>query len=75
MNKKRRQEIKKNIESLEAIKNNLENILADEEDYFDNMPENLQGSIRGEDSENAIDVLNDTIDTISECIDDLNNIV
>ena len=38
MNKQRRSLIKRNIDTLENIKENLESILSDEEDYFDNMP-------------------------------------
>lgn len=75
MNKQRRKEIQKNIQLLEEAKNNLENILSDEQDYFDNMPENLQGSIRGEDSEEAIDVLQEAIDAIDECVSSLNDII
>ena len=75
MNKKRRKEIENNMNSLEVIKSNLEYILSEEEDYFDNMPENLQSSIRGEESENAIDVLTEIIDTIGDCIDSLDEII
>ena len=78
MNKKRRKRISNVINEinlakkhrdllktrLEEIKNELENILYEEEDYFDNMPENLQGSIRGEDAEEAIDYLTDAIDSL-----------
>lgn len=74
MNKQRRNKIKNNINALEIIKSNLEDILSEEEDYFNNMPENLQGSMRGEDSEEAIDALTEAIDLINECIDNLCNI-
>ena len=60
---------------LENIKGNLESILSDEENYFDNMPENLQGSIRGEESEEAINSLNEAIEVIENCIDLLNEII
>lgn len=75
MNKKRRIEIKSKINSLENIKSELESILSDEEYYFDNMPENLQGSLRGEESECAIDMLNEVIEAIDSCIENLNEIV
>lgn len=75
MNKQRRKNIKNNIDALGVIKNNLEDILAEEEDYFNNMPENLQGSIRGEESEEAIDILTEMIDAIEECIDNLDGIL
>ena len=74
MNKQRRQLIKKNIDILEVVKSNLESIMEDEQDYFDNMPENLQGSSRGEIAEEAIDLLNDIIDKIDDCIDSLDGI-
>ena len=75
MNKQRRNLIGENINLLEKIKNNLEDILSDEEFSFDNMPENLQGSLRGEESETAIDVLSEAIDDIENCIEKLNEIV
>lgn len=74
MNKQRRKSISDNIKLLEDIKSNLEEILSDEEMYFDNMPENLQGSIRGEESETAIDILSTSIDELGSIIDSLNEI-
>lgn len=74
MNKDRRKSISDNIKLLENIKSKLEDILSDEEMYFDNMPENLQGSIRGEESENAIDALNEAIENLDSVIDSLNEI-
>ena len=74
MNKDRRKSISDNIKLLENIKSKLEDILSDEEMYFDNMPENLQGSIRGEVSENAIDALNEAIENLDSVIDSLNEI-
>lgn len=71
MNKQRRKEIGNQIKALENIKDNLGSILSDEEYYFDNMPENLQGSIRGEDSENAIDLLTESIDALEDLINSL----
>lgn len=74
MNKQRRKSISENINLLENIKSNIEDILSDEECYFDNMPENLQGSLRGEESQEAIDLLNEAIDNLNSCIDNLNEI-
>ena len=75
MNKERRKQIKNQIYKLEDIISNLESILSDEEYYYDNMPENLQGSLRGEQSEEAIDVLTEVIDSAQELIDNLNEIM
>ena len=71
MNKARRKLIQKEINVLEmgedvaqtvAI---LEDVLYTEEAAYDNIPENLQGSWRAEESEEAIDVLNDAIDLLT----------
>ncbi len=77
MNKLRRKKIKsviialKNItkyDSINLIKNEIENILWEEEDAYDNMPENLQYSMRGEASSEAIDSLQDAVDALDEVI-------
>ena len=68
MNKQRRQKIKEIRKEIEDCKENLQKILDEEQYYFDNMPENLQGSVRGSDSEDAID-------TMESCIEDLENII
>ena len=74
MNKQRRKEISMQIKNLENLKENLEIILSDEECYFDNIPENLQSSIRGEESESAIDILSEAIDSLDEIINSLQEI-
>ena len=68
MNKQRRQKIRDVRKEIENCKESLQKILDEEQYYFDNMPENLQGSVRGTDSEDAID-------TIETCIEDLENII
>lgn len=68
MNKQRKQKIRDVRKEIENCKDNLQKILDEEQDYFDNMPENLQGSARGSDSEDAIDI-------IESCIEDLENII
>lgn len=71
MNKKRRKLISDNITLLENIKSNIEDILSDEEFSFDNMPENLQGSLRGEESETAIDLLGSALEDLDNAINSL----
>lgn len=44
----------------------LEDVLYAEEAAYDNIPENLQGSWRAEESEEAIDALNDAIDLLTD---------
>lgn len=71
MNKQRKQKIKEVRQQIESCKNDLQIILDEEQDYFDNMPENLQGSIRGSDSEDAIDTLESCIDELDEIVKEL----
>lgn len=69
MNNARRKEINSIIEQIAELKDNLENILEDEDDYRDNMPENLWGSKRYEISENASSNLEFGISSLEEVID------
>ena len=75
MNNNRRQQLRKLIERIESLKNELEMIASDEQDYFDNMPENLQGSMRGSDSEEAIDKMEDAVTSIEEAIEAIEEIL
>lgn len=53
-------------ESVDQVLDILESVLFDEEDAYDNIPENLQGSWRAMESEDAIDALNDAIDLLTD---------
>lgn len=77
MNNKRRKEIKNCIVALhktnsnvDVVLENLNDILMDEDYYRDNMPENLQGGIRYEESEEASDYLNDAISYLTDALDE-----
>lgn len=82
MNKQRRKELANivsamenvstpiDIEELEGIKSDIEMVLMDEEMAFDNMPEGLQYSMRGEASQEAQDNMGEAIDAIDEFISD-----
>ena len=74
MNKERRSKISKIISDIETIKSKLQDVLSDEEFAFDNMPENLQSSMRGEESEEAIECMNEAIESLDEALDQLNEI-
>ena len=76
MNKNRRKELMEWVKKAEEwavqgeeLKDELENICSEEQDYFDNMPENLQGSMRGMDSEEAIDKMNEAIESMDNAIE------
>lgn len=74
MNKERRTQIKKLTNELEDVKTKLKYILRKEEGILDNTPENLQGTDRYSESENAIDVLDD-VDGLESAIESLNEII
>lgn len=59
---------------IESIKDEIENILWEEQDAYDNMPENLQYSMRGEESSDAIDSLQEAVDALDEAIDIFNEL-
>lgn len=75
MNKQRRKEIQTISNDLLPLMTSIEDLLAEEQDYFDNMPENLQSSEKAEISENAISYLEEALDNIRECIDNLESIL
>lgn len=75
MNKERRTQIKQLTNELENIKTKLKYISRKEEGILDNTPENLQGTDRYSESENAIDVLDDVVDDLESAIESLNEIV
>lgn len=75
MNKVRRANIKETVDLIERVKSVLERILDEEQDYYDNIPENLQSSQRAEDSEDAISNLEDAISNLEEAIGNLEEVV
>lgn len=69
MNNARRKELSKIINMLEQAKDALEPVLYEEQDCFDNIPENMQYSLRAQDMENAVARLEDALDDIEDAID------
>lgn len=71
MNKIRRKNLQTIIDRLKDIKADLEEITYEEEEYRDNIPENLQSSEKYERADEACDNLNDAADTLNEVIDSI----
>jgi hypothetical protein len=78
MNKLRRKELDSVVIDLSAIEERndlyccigtLENIMSDEQDYYDNIPDNLKYSYRAESSERAIECLDDALDYMNGAYD------
>lgn len=73
MNKFNRKQLEQAIQFVEDAKSLIENIKDDEQGKFDNMPESLQGSEKGQafeqnanDPEEAMGSLDEAIDKINE---------
>lgn len=75
MNKKRRDELNQISTMLEMIKEKIQDVLTDEEWAFDGMPENLQGSERGERSVEAQESLSEAMDKIDEVAEFLSDAI
>lgn len=71
MNKQRRKVIRELIEQAQELNQQIEEVLQEEQDYYDYMPENLQGSERGENAQEAICNLEDAQSSIEDCISNL----
>lgn len=68
MNKVRRKELQELYDIISEAKERLE-MLHDEEEYKDNMPENLQSSERYEKAEAAVDALGSAVSSLEEVLD------
>lgn len=68
MNKVRRKNLQSIANQLEYLKTQIEDICSDEEEYRDNIPENMQGSERYEKADTACDNLSDAVDNLEEVI-------
>lgn len=68
MNKIRRKNLQAIINQLEELKSSLEHLQAEEEEYRDNIPENMQGSERYEKADEASGNLSGAVDNLEEVI-------
>ena len=75
MNRNRKEKIKKIYDELRRYIGELNELHDEEEEYHDNIPENLQGSAKAETSEEAIVSLDNAAESISEACDYLEGII
>lgn len=71
MNKIRRKSLEEVIAKIQELSEEIESFMADEEEYRDNMPENLQGSERYEKVDEACSAMQDAIDNLEEAVENL----
>ena len=68
MNAARRKELKRALEMLDAAKTILEQVAEEEQEAYDNLPEGIQDSEKGEQ-------IYDNADTLSGYMDDLDDMM
>jgi hypothetical protein len=72
MNRDRRDRIAKLTDTLGELQSELESLAEEEREAFDNMPESLQSSDRGQAAETASDALDSAVSSLTDLIDYLN---
>lgn len=71
MNNPRRKKLAKLQEQIEELRMALEEVLEEEQEAFDNMPENLQYSEKGERAEGCISALEDAVSNLEEAVENI----
>lgn len=71
MNNPRRKKLNTILEQLIKIHATLEEVKDEEQDYFDNIPENLRNSERYDKAENAVAALEDALSMFDEIADNI----
>jgi hypothetical protein len=75
MNKKQRAEIQKYIDAISDAQEHLEELASEEQEKYDNMPESLQSSERGEVYESAASTLTNSAETLSDVVEKLMELI
>ena len=73
MNNKRRKQVSEVLGTLDYLRETIEDIHAEEEEAFENLPESLEGSDRYDAMEEAVSNLEDAVDLVDELIEALEN--
>lgn len=71
MNNPRRKKLNTILEQLIKIHAALEEVKDEEQDYFDNIPENLRNSERYDKAENAVAAFEDALSMFDEIADNI----
>ena len=75
MNKARRKWLSTIVESLENAKYEIESVRDEEQDCFDNLPEGIQYSERGDEMEENISTMEDALSNIDDAIEYINDVL
>lgn len=77
MNRDRRKRLMQLSEKLSEVRTSLESILEEEENAFDNLPESIQESEKGERMQEYIENIGEAISNIEEteaCLEEIFNV-
>jgi hypothetical protein len=81
MNKERRQKLAMIVDQIGDVISWIEEVRDEEQEYFDALPPNLQGSEKGEraeervgEIEEGLDKLNEIVGELQDLVGDLNNV-
>lgn len=75
MNKQRKQAIQEVLQRISDINDTLNGLRDEEQGYFDNMPESLQGSDRGVKVEEYISFMEGAIGFLNDAMSELEGII
>lgn len=71
MNRTRRAKLNALINALNDLKSDVELLQEEEQEAFDNLPESIQETERGESMQDAADSMSDAMDLIDEAVEAL----
>lgn len=71
MNKLRRKQLSDLMEKISALRDEVKSIMNEEEEYRDNIPENLQGSERYEKADASCDSLSEALDAMDSAVENI----
>ena len=74
MNKRRMKNLTDIVARIEALADELREVLDAETEAFEAMPESLQGSERGERSQSAIDYIEEAASALDDAVEAIHNI-
>lgn len=75
MNKERRKKLEDLLGQLSTIKDEIEELKEAEQEAFDNLPDSLQQGERGQGMEGNVEILEDTVGSLEEIDERLQEIV
>lgn len=75
MNNIRRKSLNEIKDKIDDLRIDLEQLLEEEQDYLDNIPENMQSGERYEKAEDAVSALEEAVSSLEEAVDSIDTAV